>query len=116
MIITNNMAHVHYIGNVRLLPGSNVVADGSVNLEHPIIKAMIENGDFDVETEITEKVAAKAIDEANTQATVEEIVKAAPKASKKVKEKADKKKADLDAFDAKVKAEIEAERKKKEED
>lgn len=108
MIITNKLPKVFYYGKVRILPGSNVIDNGTVDVKNPVIKALIAEGSFIVDNEVTDETAAKAIEAAETQGTVDKILEATPKASEQTKEKAKKRKKDLDAFDAKVQAEIDA--------
>lgn len=115
MIIINKLPKVYYYGATRILPGSNVIDNGAVDVNHPIIKALISEGSLEIENDINDETAARAIEQANTQETVDEILESTPKASKATKDKATKRKKELDDFDAKVQQEIEAARKAKEE-
>lgn len=102
MIITNNTKRRIYVGGVQLLPGSNVVKDGTFDLSaYPIFEEMVEIGDIEIDEKVTADVAKKAIRKANTQKIVDEISSAAGSA-KGVSEAADKRKSELDKIDAEV--------------
>ena len=44
MLVMNNQKRTVHIGSILLLPGSNIVADGSIDETHPVIRALRDSG------------------------------------------------------------------------
>lgn len=112
MIIFNETSRAFVCGKKFILPGSNVVKTGEIDLKNKVVQSWIDEGFIRVENHISEKVAVEAISKANDQSIVDEIESSAPK-SDSVKNASKKRKKVLDEFDAEVKAAIEKNKQKK---
>lgn len=116
MIVINKTLHVINHDDNQLMPGSNVVKSG-FDKKHPIIKALIEDGQLEIIDEVkNESQAIEAIKNANGSDILENVMdevgdKVGEK--EKVKKAATKRQNELDDFDAQVDA---AMKKNKEQD
>lgn len=74
-IIFNNTLHIFSHEEVNLLPGTNVVE--KFNEKHPIVEAMIEDGELEIYEgkAVTSEVKTRAVAKATTAATLNALEK-----------------------------------------
>ena len=100
MLVMNNQKRTVHIGSILLLPGSNIVADGSIDETHPVIRALRESGKLVFEHKVTANVAANAISRASSRQVITEIEKSLKKSNASVRKAAAARRTELDEFDA----------------
>ena len=100
MLVMNNQKRTVHIGSILLLPGSNIVADGSIDETHPVIRALRDSGKLVFEHKVTANVAANAISRASSRQVITEIEKSLKKSNASVRKAAAARRTELDEFDA----------------
>ena len=100
MLVMNNQKRTVHIGYILLLPGSNIVADGSIDENHPVIKVLCNSGKLSFEKNVTANVAANAISRASSRQVVDDIERTQKKPNSSVKKAAAARRTELDEFDA----------------
>ncbi len=100
MLVMNNQKRTVHIGYILLLPGSNIVADGSIDENHPVIKVLCNSGKLSFEKNVTANVAANAISRASSRQVITEIEKSLKKSNASVRKAAAARRTELDEFDA----------------
>lgn len=103
MIVINKTLHGINLEKKVLIPGTNVIDAGDLDVKHPVIAAMIAEGQLVVRENLDNLGdAAEAIANANTAAALEAVEGSVKEKSDVVKKAVDKRKKDLDDFDKKV--------------
>lgn len=76
-IVINNTEAAIFAGGKLLIPGTNVITDGSFNDKKDDVKAFVDNGDLSIQDsdKMTEADKKKAVDNITTQENLDALEK-----------------------------------------